>query len=88
MFNRKSGETFDEFLIRNFKESARKAAAIPEVVSEPDEKKFDYIRDLYYRMIKTGKYNAYGLEDEAIVMLRISRDQLESELNEFKTKEK
>ena len=77
-------KTFDDFLINRYKESEKRAKEIPTVNESPP---FDYIRDLYYRMIKSGKYDAYGLKDEACTMLRISKEQLELELKEFKVKE-
>ena len=75
---------FDDFLINRYKESEKRAREIPTVSESPP---FDYIRDLYYRMIKSGKYDAYGLKEEACKMLKISKEQLELELKEFKVKE-
>lgn len=83
MLQRIHGETFDAFLIRNFKESQRIADSIVEVKFE--DIPFDFCRDLYYRMIKYGKgIDTDGLKKEAMKMLKISEPQLESELNEFK----
>ena len=56
MFKRKIHESFDDFLKRNFQESQRKADMIPAVNTQ--ENKFDFIKDLYYRMIKCGKYDS------------------------------
>ena len=87
MLQRIHGETFNEFLIRNFKESQKIADKMPEV--KVDDIPADFIRDLYYRMIKYGEnVDIEGLKKEAMKMLKISKEQLESELNEFKSEEK
>lgn len=88
---------FDEFLIQRHLQSEKRAEKIPTITYDEkeglktdeqsmdlEEDTEDIIRDLYYSMIKSRKYDTDELKREAMYQLNLSKDELEKELKEFK----
>jgi hypothetical protein len=83
---------FDAYLIEQYKESQKKADAIPVITStsivNTSTKNKSWTNDLYLGMIKCGKYDINDLRKEAMEVMNVTETELDEMLENYKSNKK